>query len=126
MKHKLCVVALMITSIVGISAKPEQAMPILSLHASRIGPVDVQTTINILPSPLNVAVCVGLAGAHYPARWGCQFVTDKDTTSVTIAWRDVPYEDYAIEAGLMQAHRIGVGDRKSVQTFRRVFGVVKL
>lgn len=118
------VMAMLWCMTVGVTAAPPN--PILSLQASRIGTFDVHTTVNIVASAENVAVCVGLAGEQYHARWGCQFVTDKDATSVTIVWRDVPYADYAIDAGLMRAQRPSNTARKIVLTSRRSFGVVKL
>lgn len=122
----LAIMALLVAMTTGVHAAPERANPILSLQAARVGPYDVRTTVNFLPHAENMAVCVGLAGEQYRARWGCQFVSDKDTMSVTIVWTDVPYEDYAIDVGLMRAHRPSNTDRKITQTFRRAFGVVKL
>lgn len=126
--QKLAVIMamVMIMAVGGRAKTQERAMPILSMQHSRIGPLDVQTTVNVVPSANNMAVCVGLAGEHYRARWSCQFVTDKDATSVTITWRDVPYEDYALEAALWVAQRSSTTAPKVSQTYRRAFGVWRL
>lgn len=120
------IMAVVILMAVGVSAAPEQANPILSLHTDRIGAYDVLTTVQILPSAENMAVCVGLSGEHYHARWGCGFVPDAKSTQVTIHWTDVPHEDYAIEAGLWRAKRPTLTGSKMSLTFRRAFGVVRL
>lgn len=122
----VAIMAVVILMAVGVSAAPEQANPILSLHTQRLGTFDVLTTVHILPSAENMAVCVGLSGEHYHVRWGCQFVPDEKSTTVTIHWSDVPHEDYAIDAGLWKAKRPVLTGSKVSLTYRRAFGVWRL
>lgn len=99
--------------------------PILALDAARIGRMDVATTITFLPSPDNLAVCVGLTAPQTPTEWACRFIPEVTDTTVTINWV-VPVGTYTVEAGLWRAHRPTIAGTKVSETFTRVFGKVRL
>lgn len=122
------VIALAGGLVLAVDVSAAAPSPILALEASRTGRFDLQTTIVIAAHPDNLAVCVGLTGAAYPVRWGCQYVAEPTDTTVTVVWRDVPAGKYAVEAGLWRGRPqwLTTRGKKLTLTIRRAFGVHEL